>query len=388
MEVVSSAQGLGRFATLFSCMLICLSLSGCIVGAKRPEFDQRLLVGREVTTSATPYLVQAQTCQNPPDASQPPATANTPSGLKALRNACIDQTMAAIKASYIEYRRTIARNVGVTEEAFDIGSSAASGAGAPLTAAGKKVAGSVLSGLGGFLGSAKTTADADTLYKQTLSTLFKQMDADLDGVGAEIIQAETLEYESYPMSHARFDLLRYYQAGLLLNALDTLDSTAGAAKQACSAAQADSATAKKQGANIQKAVSVVAGAAGGPTPPAATTAPAAPAAQEKCAQLDQVAKTAIANYSHGPNAQRLTALLFPKENATPRDYTPDPTVYVAINACMKTSNFANPNTGGALGFVDSQAETGANGLSAEDQKAQVLGCLMTAHPEMFPAAPK
>ena len=191
IKAVYSAQGLRRLAAQFSFLLIGLSLSGCIVGAEKPRFDERLLVGHEVTTSTTstsPYLVQAQTCQNPPDAVPPPA-ANTPSALKTLRNACIDQTMAAIKASYIEYRRTIAKNVGVTEEALDIGSSAASGAGSPLTAAGDKIAGSVLSGLGGFLGTAKTSIDADTLYKQTLGALFKQMDADLDGVGAEIAQS-------------------------------------------------------------------------------------------------------------------------------------------------------------------------------------------------------
>ena len=122
-----------------------------------------------------------------------------------------------------------------------------------------------------------------------------------------------------------------------------------------------------------------------PADPAATGS-AAPTTQDKCAQLDQVAKTAIATYSHGPNAQRLTGLLFPKENATPPDYTPAPTVYAAINACMTTLKFTSP--GGALGFVDSQAEPAPSGLSAEDEKAQVLGCLMTEHPEMFPTAAK
>ena len=351
-----------------SLLLACL-LSGCIVAAEKPDFDTSIVSGTTVEQALPAADQPANTSPNKHQLDGsirvivPPVTCYGllddtalagASNAKDLRNSCVLSAKTEIHESYIRYRRQIAKQVGLTEEGLDVVSGAASASSAATT----KVAAKVLSALAAVATGTRTAFDSDALYKQSLNAIFKQMDADVAKSGAEIDASTQLSYDSYTIGQARFDLLEYYNAGLIQHALDNLDATAGTAKTTCAAAQTQVAKAVSHNAKLASSSN-------------SADEKASTSTTDQCSKLLDSATTALkADYDFGQNGQALLALLYPKGKF-------DVSVYKQLQACMTSLKYPGEPIFFINGGIAQTAETqsAASDGTAEDHKAKVLGCI-------------
>jgi len=281
----------GRMNRIAALMLLPFSLCGCVVASEKPNFDTRLIA------SPAPVVSRRAVAPPAPLATPKPCADGDVTALVG-RNACIFRVKSSIDAAYLTYRLRIASEIGITSEALDVGSTASSAAGTATTG----VAAKALAALATTLTGTRTAFNNDALYQQSLQAIFKQMEADRSNVWANIQISMQADVTTYTMDRADNDLLSYFRAGTIEEAINTLDANAGTAATTCkAAANAVSAAATANSINAGSKRPRVAQV----QPPAASTSSAQPGAAsttEQCNQILQSAKTALGPLVPKPDA--------------------------------------------------------------------------------------
>lgn len=114
-----------------------------------------------------------------------PASLQPEDVFERYRNNCISIYMAAIDASYEQYKRDSIGLVGNLTAGADFTQTALSAASTAVGGVGAKT---LLSGIATAVGTAKTQISADVLYNTSIQAAFAQMDADRNSQHAVIIQ--------------------------------------------------------------------------------------------------------------------------------------------------------------------------------------------------------
>jgi len=155
-----------------------------------------------------------------------------------LRNDCAYDLISDINYNFTSFRDKVQSSVDYTNFALDF---ASIGLGAAGTAVASNTAKTVLSAINTGVSGTKTSLNQDILYKNSVEILLVQMQADRDKQFSVIVKSlATPDLATYPMSEARIDLIKYYEAGTWSHALGSLQATTGASA-ATAAATADNA---------------------------------------------------------------------------------------------------------------------------------------------------
>jgi hypothetical protein len=94
----------------------------------------------------------------------------------------------------------------------------------------------LLAAIGTSVAGAKTTIDADYLYKQSIELVINQMEADRNAEFALMIAEMQSDIDAYGYNEAMDDLLKYYAAGTWDRAITSLQTATAANANACQAA--------------------------------------------------------------------------------------------------------------------------------------------------------
>ncbi len=109
----------------------------------------------------------------------------------------------------------------------------------------------LLAAIGTSVAGAKTTIDADYLYKQSIEMVINQMEADRNAQFALMIQEMQGDTDTYGYNEAMDDLLKYYAYGTWERAITSLQTATAANANACQAAVTTAKVAKANGTTKQ-----------------------------------------------------------------------------------------------------------------------------------------
>jgi len=237
-------------------LLLLFGLANCGgTGQGAPLFDSNLLLPRPTTISAAgpngvvSQTTYAQTATTDGSAITtvylPKSCQDTSSPMtKTTRNDCIYALKAIIDDKYRNYRLGLHHLVNGGNTAADV---TGIGLGLAGTITPGQAAKTLLAAIGTAVAGAKTTIDADFLYKQSIEMVINQMDADRDAQFAVMVTEMNGDIDTYGFNEAMDDLLKYYSYGTWDHAITSLQTATAAKANACEAALTNAKVAKATG---------------------------------------------------------------------------------------------------------------------------------------------
>jgi hypothetical protein len=147
---------------------------------------------------------------------------------EAARNEFVTGRLVMMNIRYIEFIRTMTREKQLLDAATDILLVSLNLTGAGISG---ETAKTIFSSLAAGIGASKIAVDKNFYYEKTVPALVASMNAEraavLEGITANLKKPLTL----YPFTDAVTDVQRYYEAGTLLGAINSIQRDA-ASKQA------------------------------------------------------------------------------------------------------------------------------------------------------------
>jgi hypothetical protein len=156
------------------------------------------------------------------------ATITTAARKQVIRDQIIHSDLTQIDNKFNDFKIELSSQDNQLSLGTDFISLALAGLGATVGSTATKAA--LAAASAGVIG-AKSAIDKDLLYQKTIVTLVAQMEADRKAVLATILTNMHSDISTYPLEAAGSDLQDYYQAGTLVDALQSLTQSAGVSEQ-------------------------------------------------------------------------------------------------------------------------------------------------------------
>lgn len=219
-------------------LVLCLVIGGCsdqVVNTFRsgqPDFDTGLLMPTVRSSDGKTTMLVSGATGTTPGAALPAAPLQPQSCVENNTADCIWDLKSLIDNAYGGYKIALRQIIDGGNTGADL---AVLGLAAGITATPGASVKTLLAAIQTGIAGGKSAVDSDMIYKQSVGLIINQMDKDRATIEAAIINHVNNDGSRYTLSHARNDLLDYFNAGTFTHALASLQNSTATASAACQA---------------------------------------------------------------------------------------------------------------------------------------------------------